>query len=270
MKNEKYEQTFPIYYSINKELYFNSLNYMLIKQIKKLFWDEDKEIRHINKNKIDLKIEEYKKKIDEIQNIGNLAEEEKSKKINGFNKIINYISLSFNSFSEYKDSLGIFIDEIFFNFKEKFEKNTIFKTKKYEITQKNDIYLFSDFIFFLMRFNFYDEGTDIYISLWKETFSPKIKEKKDYKSQNLILNYINNDLKIIYKKKNGTVREDIIKNIDYYLDELVDEIKKSKNKFDCFKKINYLKMDKYYSSIFIKSHWNELSNYIGDILLSPT
>ena len=270
MKNEKYEQTFPIYYSINKELYFNSLNYMLIKQIKKLFWDEDKEMGHINKNKIDLKIEEYKKKIDEIQNIGNLAEEEKSKKINGFNKIINYISLSFNSFSEYKDSLGIFIDEIFFNFKEKFEKNTIFKTKKYEITQKNDIYLFSDFIFFLMRFNFYDEGTDIYISLWKEIFSPKIKEKKDYKSQNLILNYINNDLKIIYKRKNGTVREDTIKNIDYYLDELVDEIKKSKNKIDCFKTINYLKMDKYYSSIFIKSHWNELSNYIGDILLSPT
>ena len=242
MKNEKYEQTFPIYYSINKELYFNSLNYMLIKQIKKLFWDEDKEMGHINKNKIDLKIEEYKKKIDEIQNIGNLSEEEKSKKINGFNKIINYISLCFNSFSEYIDSLGIFIDEIFFN----------------------------DFIFFLMRFNFYDEGTDIYISLWKEIFSPKIKEKKDYKSQNLILNYINNDLKIIYKRKNGTVREDTIKNIDYYLDELVDEIKKSKNKIDCFKTINYLKMDKYYSSIFIKSHWNELSNYIGDILLSPT
>ena len=128
--------------------------------------------------KYNLKIDEYKKKINEIKNFGNLTEEEKSKKINGFNKIINYISLCFNRFSEYIDSLGIFIDEIFLNFKEKFENNTIFKTKKQELNQKNDIYLFTDFIFFLMKFNFYDEGTGIYISIWKQTFSPKIKDKK--------------------------------------------------------------------------------------------
>jgi len=269
MKNKKYNQTFPISHSINKELYFNSLIYMLIKQIKKNFLDEEKKFDHLNKNKVNLKIEEYKKKIDDFKN-KNLTEEEKSKKIYEFNKIINYISLYFNRFYEYINSLGYFIDEIFLNFKEKFENNTIFKTKKYEIMQKNDIYLFTDLIFFLMRFDFYDESTVIYISIWKETFSPIIKEKEGYKSQDLILNYINNDLIIISKKKNGTIRhEDIIKNIDYYIDEFNDEIKKYKGKINCFKKINYLKMDKYYSSIFIKSNWNVFSNYITDILLSP-
>ena len=34
-ENEKYDQTFPISYTINKELYFNALVYITIKQIKK-------------------------------------------------------------------------------------------------------------------------------------------------------------------------------------------------------------------------------------------
>jgi len=272
MKNKKYKQTFPISYSINKELYFNSLIYMVIKQIKKRFSDENKKLGKLDKKKVNDKIDEYEKKKDEIKNFGNLTEEEKYKKIVGFNKIINYISLClFNKFFEYFKLLGIFIDEIFLNFKKKFENNTIFKTKKFEIAQKNDIYLFSDFIFFLMKYNFKDDDMAIFASIWKETFSPILKEKKDYISQDLILKYINNDLMVILQNKDGTKEhKDTIKNIDYYTDEFVNVIKTYKGNIDCFKKINYLKMDKYNSSIFIKFKWNELSNYIVDILLSPT
>ena len=272
MKNKKYKQTFPISYSINKELYFNSLIYMVIKQIKKRFSDENKKLGKLDKKKVNDKIDEYEKKKDEIKNFGNLTEEEKYKKIVGFNKIINYISLClFNKFFEYIKLLGIFIDEIFLNFKKKFENNTIFKTKKFEIAQKNDIYLFSDFIFFLMKFNFNDDDMVIYAYIWKETFSPILKEKNDYISKDIILKYNNNDLMIILQNKDGTKENiDTIKNIDYYIADFINEIKKYGGNIDCFKKINYLKMDKYYSDIFIKYNYNELSNYIADILLSPT
>jgi len=272
MKNEKYKQTFPILYSVNKELYFNSLIYMLIKQIQKNFWKEKNNLDQLSQEEINLKIDEYKKKKDEIRNFGNLTEEEKSKKINGFNKIIKYISLCLmNRFDKYIKLLGIFIDRIFSNFKEKFENNIIFTNKDYDINQKNDIYLFSDFIFFLMKFNFNDDDMFIYASIWKETFSSKLKEKKDYISKDIILKYINNDLMVILQYIDDTKENiDTIKNIDDYVDDFINELKKYKGNIDCFKRINYLKMDKYYSDIFIKHNWNELSNYITDILLSPT
>ena len=39
---------------------------------------------------------------------------------------------------------------------------------------------------------------------------------------------------------------------------------------DVFELAKYLKIDKLDSNIFIKKHWNELSDYIADILCSPT
>ena len=271
MKNDKYEQSFPISYLINKELYFNSLIYYLNKQIQKTYTDEKS--KDIDENKIENKKKEYENKIKEINNLKTLTEEEKNKKINELNKIINNIYICFcNNFNSYILSLSKFIDKIFLAFQEKFSKNSnIFTTDKYENEQKSDIYLFTDFIFFLIRFNFKDSHISFYIKIWKETFSPVFNPKNDYSIRDLMLKYIDDDLLIIYKNKNRRKNEIKIKNIDFYIPKLIDDIKENnKDKINCFETMKYLKMDKYYSSIFIKSKWEIISNYIIEILLSPT
>ena len=271
MKNDKYEQSFPISYLINKELYFNSLIYYLNKQIQKTYTDEKS--KDIDENKIENKKKEYENKIKEINSLEILTKEEKEKKINELNKIIKNISICFcDNFYSYILSLSKFINEIFLAFQEKFSKNSnIFTTDKYENEQKSDIYLFTDFIFFLIRFNFKEFHKYFYIKIWKETFSPVFNPKDDYAIRDLMLKYIDNDLLIIYKNEDGSDDEIKIKNIDFYIPKLIDDIKENnKDKINCFETMKYLKMDKYYSSIFIKSKWEIISNYIIEILLSPT
>ena len=51
---------------------------------------------------------------------------------------------------------------------------------------------------------------------------------------------------------------------------MIQKVKESINNLDIFKLTKYLKKDKYDSSIFIKSHWNEVSDYISHILSSST
>ena len=271
MKNDKYEQSFPISYLINKELYFNSLIYYLNKQIQKTYTDEKS--KDIDENKIENKKKEYENKIKEINSLKTLTEEEKNKKINELNKIIKNIYICFcNNFTSYILSLSKFIDKIFLAFQEKFSKNSnIFTTDKYENEQKSDIYLFTDFIFFLIRFNFKDSHISFYIKIWKETFSPVFNPKDDYAIRDLMLKYIDNDLLIIYKNEDGSDDEIKIKNIDFYIHKLIDDIKENTiDKINCFEKMKYLKIDKFYSSIFIKSKWEIISNYIIEILLSQT
>ena len=131
-----------------------------------------------------------------------------------------------------------FINGIYSDFEGKFKSNDIFTTIEYKNSQRNDIYLFTDFIFFLIRFNFsVDSKIGIYKVIWKETFSPKIREKKDFISQDLLLKYDNNDLIIVPQQTAaGKQVEDKIENIDNYIDGFVEEIKLFNNKIDCFQK----------------------------------
>lgn len=161
--------------------------------------------------------------------------------------------------------MSIFIEDIYDSFKKKLENNNIFKTGKFDITQKSDIFLFSDFIYFLIRFDFRTGKKGIYTMIWNETFVPK--PKKNLASDDFILNWEDKDLKFIYKgiKKREPI---IIENIDNYINQLISDTTQLKDKYDCFDIVKYLKVDKYYSSFFIKSHWEKLSDYICDILCS--
>ena len=271
MKNNKYEQTFPISYSVNKELYFNSLLYYLKKHIKNYYLDE--KLNYLDEKIIDKKKKDYENKIIEINNSEKYTVEQKKKKIEELNIIINNINICFcKNFFSFIKSLSKFISKLFISFTDKFENNSsIFKTDKYDNNQKSDIYLFSDFIFFLIRFNFTNQISH-YIEIWKETFSKNSNlNKKDFDSLELNLQYMNNDLNITYKNNGDKEDEEIIKNIDYYIPYLIDEIiKNPEDKIDIFETMKYLKIDKYYSSIFIKSNWEKISDYIIEILLSPT
>ena len=263
IKNEKYSQTFPISYLMNKELFFNSLFYLLMKEIKKNYTNDEKTIEKNEKNQKKI---EYEKKIDQIKMSNELWEEEKNEKILKLNKIIENISvcLAYN-FIYYIEQLSIFIEDIYDSFKKRFENNNIFKTEKFDITQKSDIYLFSDFIYFLIRFDFSKGKKGFYTMIWNETFVPK--PFKNYTSDDLILKFEGKNLKFIHK--GITKREPIIiENIDNYINKLIIDTIQQKDKYDCFDIVEYLKVDKYYSSIFIKSHWEILSDYFCDILYS--
>lgn len=261
-KNEKYNQTFPIAYSKNKELYFNSLIYMLIKQIKKDILNENINAMDISVNNL-IKIYKVKKLQLENQNMKDkesiIAElkEITAKIIEFFDEdIFNYIN-----------DLSYFISRLYIKFKIKFEKYNIFIDEKYSENQKDGINLFTDFIYFLKNFIFTRKDVMFHIKVWSETFEPIILKDQNYESEedNLVISRINNDLKVSQRKTTF-----FIQNIDNYTNPLIQKVKESINNLDIFKLTKYLKKDKYDSSIFIKSHWNEVSDYISHILSSST
>ena len=62
-----------------------------------------------------------------------------------------------------------------------------------------------------------------------------------------------------------------IKNIDNYkISSLALQIMANNEMIEDFGLDKYLLMDKYDSNLYIKKHWNELSNYFEDILCSTT
>ena len=168
------------------------------------------------------------------------------------------------------DNLSLFIKLIFEAFLYKFENNDIFKKEKYEIAQQKDIDLIRDFIFFLNKFNFIElRKMKLFSVNWKETFYQTPFNIENYKMENVQIKLNNNDLNIIFP--GGKI--DLI-NIDNYCSNLAKIIKFRIETFgsgmDIFEKEVNLKMDKIFEKIFLKSHWDELSDYISGILCSET
>ena len=104
---------------------------------------------------------------------------------------------------------------------------------------------------------------------WKETFYQTPFNIENYKMENVQIKLNNNDLNIIFP--GGKI--DLI-NIDNYCSNLAKIIKFRIETFgsgmDIFEKEVNLKMDKIFEKIFLKSHWDELSDYISGILCSET
>ena len=266
LKNEKYKQTFPIFYTNNKELFFNSLLYMFIKSIKDYYENETIKIK--KDDAINL-MKQYadKKLILQLSNDVN-----KKIKIKYINEIINHIDLLLTiDFNDYINNLSIFINSIYDNFIIKFENNDIFKCKEYdEKKQKNDINLFQDFMFFLSKFNFLNQAQlYFYTTVWQETFCPIPLNNLNVNGNNYNMKIDKNDLKFVINGK-----ENIIKNINNYSSKLIDILKceiSLYNKIpDLYELDKYLKFDKYDSNVFIKTHWNILKEYISEILCSNT
>ena len=266
LKNEKYKQTFPIFYTNNKELFFNSLLYRFIKSIKDYYENETIKIK--KDDAINL-MKQYadKKLILQLSNDVN-----KKIKIKYINEIINHIDLLLTiDFNDYINNLSIFINSIYDNFIIKFENNDIFKCKEYdEKKQKNDINLFQDFMFFLSKFNFLNQAQlYFYTTVWKETFCPIPLNNLNVNGNNYNMKIDKNDLKFVINGK-----ENIIKNINNYSSKLIDILKceiSLYNKIpDLYELDKYLKFDKYDSNVFIKTHWNILKEYISEILCSNT
>ena len=217
--NQKYKQTFPLFYSINKELFFNSLYYRFLKRIKKLY--------------------------------------NKSKEKNKPKKFIKYI-----------DNLSSFISDIYNNFLFLFDKDEIFLSKNYKENQKNKINLLSDFFSYLINYNF-TSGMELlfYSQIWNDTFKHKSFEETEI----LLIE------KISFKKQGENLKVQIrdhnheIKNIEnYFIKNMLVNIVNTTSMLKDFDLDKYLRMNKYDSDLFVKSHWNDLLNYLVDIFCSKT
>ena len=176
------------------------------------------------------------------------------------NDIIN--NLDFN----YIGALTKFISAVYLKFKGRFQKTGIFINEYYSENEKEDIDLFKDFIYFLKNLRFVKDDIITHKQIWEETFEPKdlVVQYDNSNNFDLIINKIDNKL-IITQYDNVF----IIPDINNYTSPLIPEIKKGINKLDIFKITKYLKQDKLDSNICIKKHWNELLDYISDILTSP-
>lgn len=259
IENAKYNQTFPISYTINKELYYNSLVYITIKQIKK---DILKPESNIMENHLINLIDLYILKKEAIKK-RNLINEESVK--GGLNIMKNDIidNLDF----DYIKALSKFIKNIYIKFQTRFIKTGIFINEYYIENEKDDIGLFTDFIYFLKNFRFIENDIIIQTKIWNETFVPPILEDQNYYSEEDELTITRKDNILIVTQQKKKL---VIQNIDAYTNPLMNLIRKGIKDLDVFKLSKYLKRDKYDSNIFIKKYWNELSDYISDILCSPT
>ena len=275
IKNEKFSQTFPIFYSINKELYFNSLYYIFLKSIKTNYKENKEKIEEIIKEgknkKLINEFEQTKKKY--VNKLDDLNKTNKNginnKKIEDIKKIQDNIHICLaKNFIKYINNLSKFIDKIYETFFERYKETNIFITEKYDESQKNDIDLFSDFIFFLYSFKFEsDSDLFFFLFIWEDTFKHTSFEKTQVNLPNFI------DIKKSGKNLSvGVCDEDFtIENIDnYFIQSLLWEICQKRCNLDIFQFNQFLRIDKYDSYLFIKKHWNKLTDYLIEILCSTT
>ena len=265
-ENDKYVQNFPIFYSINKELYFNSLLYHLVKNIKKTYSTFSKEV---NKDELDEKRKKYVERLNNLKNSSKKPEDKK--KIEDIEFIINNIEVCcVNDFLNYINRLADFISSIYDSFILRFRDNPIFKNENYDKGQENDILLFTDFIFFCMYFNFIEQSYSAhYLGIWKDSFNHIPYEKINFiDSENgkIICEKKGDNLLVQFKSKEPAFYIDNIE--DYSIKGLIDKIKSFGMKLNIFRENKYLRMDKFNSKIYIKKNWELWRNYVIDILSS--
>ena len=269
LRNDKFVQNFPILYYLNKELYFNSLYYWLLKEIKKIYC---KSKENISKEKLHECKQIYLNKLDDLKKKSTKNESDQ-KEIEKLGKIIENIPICLsNSFLKYIENLSNFIRSIFGYFKTKFESNDIFVDNKYQLNQKKDINLLTDFIFFLIRFDFENSNKIIqYEFIWADTFSGALASQDDLlNGRTISMKLFNNDT-LEVKINTSNPKTFTIENVNIYsITRLTSCLVNYSNNLDIFELNNCLKIDNYNTEIFIKKNWNKFSVYVCEILCSPT
>ena len=167
------------------------------------------------------------------------------------------------------NNLSEFIFYVFDDFLFLFEKNNIFLFENYDEKQNSDIYLFSDFVTFLINYEFMNsEEINFYIDIWKDSFKHVNFEeiKNEFTYGKVLFEKIKENLEIKIHKQNYE-----IKNIENFaLNSLLMPIAGYQKIPKDFDLDNYLRIDKYGSQLYIKQNWGILSNYFVKILSSET
>ena len=250
----KFIPKLPILYKINPELYLDTLYYLLIKQIKS---KKEQYIEEVQTNK------DYLDMYNKFSKLKENIESNSEKKKTHYDIIIKYLPLLYNNFSTYIDNYSIFISNVYKNFCIKFNNENVIS---------NDINLFTDFIFFLINYNF-EETTKGFIEIWNDSFV----EKTYLELKEIVKNYSNK--KYSYELENDTI---IIKDINfnqtkkikinninnYSIEYLLTDFNLFQGSINEFILDKYLKINKYNENLFIRLSWKNFSIYLLKILSS--
>ena len=269
---KKYFVTFPIFYKFNKELFFDTLYYNILKQIKQKYQNLKEKTKD---KKISNSIQEVKNKIINliILKQGKVKDPETALLYN----ILNNVELYFGTkFYDYIINFSNFMNKIYDNFLRRFKDNKIFENsseddEKKTSTQDIDLNLFTDFVFFIRSYNFEKEEIKFYSEYWNDSFIhiPFNSIKPQFKDFSFLK--INNNLEVNNIKDKTTFT---INNIDdYCIEPLLYYIcylyYQSDHQINVCNLNKYIRMDRYNSVSFIKTHWDEISAYFCEILCSP-
>ena len=269
---KKYFPTFPIIYKFNKELYFNTLYYNILKQIKQKY---NKLKSFKNYKDMSSTIVKSKAKIEELLMKEDKRNESKIKFLNGLlNNIDSYFGTQFYN---YIINYSVFLKNIYDNFLKRFKGNPIFENSNednkniilnnnVELNCNVELNLFNDFIFFLRSYNFEKQDIIFYYQYWNDSFIHISFDNLGWeKFGELSLSKINNNLIVKNKLAKASF---IINNIDdYCITPLLHFINYKEPNICNLNK--FIRMDRFDSVSFIKSHWDKVSVYFCNILCSP-
>ena len=253
---EKFDNTIPINYNSNLELYFYSLYDMLNKQILN-FCKEN----FVSQNKIKNYIKEPM--IIKLNLLFSNMEENKDK-IKSLDKSIKFIPFIYGTFNEYLCNLSRFINKTYNNFYKRFENN--------QLKDEKEILLFTDYIFFISYFPFINLHAGEYANIWNDTFidikiEDKINIAKSFSIMNLNFKLDNNILKV----ENDLIEEEVyfISNIDdYSFIPLIRYLFIYKQEPDLIYLNKFLKIDKYNENLYIRKIWKPWENFLIKVFTS--
>ena len=255
-KVEKFENTFPINYNVNLELFFYSLYEILYMQI--LYFYKN---NFVTKNDIE---EHILKPTIEKSRLLFCKDEENSEKIKYLDKKLKYIPFIYGTFNKHISNFSRFIAHTNANFCKRFESDPI--------KDEKELLLFTDYIFFLSYYPFIKYDATEYAFIWNDTFldmkiEDKIKLAESFSISLVSYKLDNNILKVIDNHQKEEMFS--IPNIDdYSLITLMDYLLMSGRKPDLIELNRFLKIDKYSEKLYIRKIWKSWEEFLIKALSS--
>ena len=259
-KPVNFNNSIPIHYDVNLELFFYSLYDILYKHILNLYKNN-----FVNLNKIPEKTNNYIKEL-EIKKTQTLFNNqgEKNKIVEEIEKKLKYIYYIYGTFNAYFSNMSTFLRKTNDNYKKRFKDD--------KINDEKELLLFCDYIFFLSLYEFEDAGYD-YVNIWNDTFLDTTLDEKNRITTQFSFNHFkfkmldNNILNV--ENDLGGYETYSIENInDYSFISLVNYIFKVDHKPDLIELNQFLKIDKYDEKLYIRKIWNIWETFLIKVLSS--
>ena len=245
-KVKQYNNLIFVNYNTNLELYFHSFYYYLYEKVLTHYKNN-----HVNEDKIKNILKKTLIERAILLFLNNNQRNDKNKKIEILDKKMKYIPYLYGSFNTYLKNISEFLSQTYEKFYKRFEFS--------QLRDKNELLLFSDYLFFLSYYAFEDSAPD-YVNIWNDTFIDiTIDEKKCIaKSFSIIDQFFSLDKDKLLVKI-GKNDEEIYKidNIDdYSFLPLINYLFATKRKPDLIELNKFLKVDKYMDKLYIRKIWD--------------
>ena len=267
---QDYRNTSPIDYKDNLELYFYALYYYFYSAIQSSYDNNlakddivKKYSEEINEQIKKLKSSNKSEINDEIKLIKTSDKSKVDEKVEMLQEQLKYIPLIYGTYGKYLFNISYFIDETYEKFNKRFEN--------FKLNEEKELFLYENYLFFLTNFPFHvDIAIRNYIHIWNDTFEDlKIVEKidivKNFSKDGKNFSITGNKLNV----SNKLNKKYIIENIDdYSLKPLLEYLNLINHVPDLIELNEFLKIDKYMGSLYIKKIWDTWESFLIKLFTS--